>query len=59
MNDESKVVESVRERIAVDIPALTAEQFTKLLEKTGMTRTQLVIFAIDRLYAATFSEKAA
>ena len=33
-----------------DLPELTARQITQLMAQTGMTKTQLVITAIDRMY---------
>ena len=41
-----------RTRLVVEIPAITTRQLENLLEATGMTRTQLVILAIDRLTAS-------
>src|SRR6266699_3407022 len=34
----------------VRLPEKTAEQIQKLIEATGMTQTQLMIVAIDRMY---------
>ncbi len=33
-----------------NLPELTAKQLDELIDKLGMTKTQLVIMAIDRLY---------
>jgi hypothetical protein len=51
--------EANKERLTVEIPAITSQQVLYLLESTGMTKTQLVILALDRLYAATVAEQTA
>lgn len=44
----TSVIEEVeRTRLVVEIPAITTRQLERLLKETGMTRTQLVIYAID------------
>jgi|SRR5579859_2333395 len=47
------------EQLNVRIPKSTENQLDELREWTGMTQTQLVIQAIDRLYQELTKEKAA
>jgi len=43
-------IESEKHRITVEVPPHTFRQYRKLLETTGMTRTQLVILLIEKGY---------
>jgi len=43
MNNTSK------QQVNARLPAVTIEQLNTLIKKTGMTKTQVIILAIDRL----------
>ncbi len=41
----------------IRLPELTQQQLTQLVEELGMTKTQVVIIAIDRLYQQELSKQ--
>src|SRR5579885_345121 len=47
----------MKTQLNVRIPAMTERQIAALSKQTGMTYTQLLIVAIDRLYLSQMKEK--
>ena len=56
MSDEKVVNQGERTRFVVELPYYTNQRLEALLEKTGMTKTQLMIMMVDQVYSGVVEQ---